>query len=128
MVMNSPYDEVTPVIYSVLNYAGNMAIIKIKSNETAKDALGKIEPIFKSFNPMSHSTTLVDDDYEKKIPEEERVSKLASFFAILAVAVSCLGLFGLTSYVAEQRKKEIGAVEFWERRCSTYGICFRKIL
>ncbi len=109
MVMNSPYDEVTPVIYSVLNYAGNMAIIKIKSNETAKDALGKIEPIFKSFNPdQPFSYTFVDDDYEKKFLNEERVSKLASFFAILAVAISCLGLFGLTSYVAEQRKKEIG--------------------
>src|SRR5439155_16279178 len=39
---------------------------------------------------------------------EERVEKLAGVFAILAIAISCLGLFGLTSFVAEQRKKEIG--------------------
>jgi ABC-type antimicrobial peptide transport system permease subunit len=50
----------------------------------------------------------VDEEYAKKFGDEERVGKLASFFAILAIAISCLGLFGLTSFVAEQRKKEIG--------------------
>ncbi|HSZ85164.1 MAG TPA: ABC transporter permease [Puia sp.] len=109
MVMRSPYDEVTPVIYSVLNYPGNLAILKIKPTANVKDALSKIEPVFKSFNPdQPFEYTFVDDDYEKKFTYEERISKLASFFAILAVAISCLGLFGLTSFVAEQRKKEIG--------------------
>ena len=109
MVMRSPYDEVTPVIYSVLNYPGNIAILKIKPTASAKDALSKIEPIFKSFNPdQPFEYTFVDDDYAKKFADEERVSKLASFFAVLAVIISCLGLFGLTSFVAEQRKKEIG--------------------
>ena len=45
---------------------------------------------------------------QKNFGDEERIGKLASFFAILAIAISCLGLFGLTSFVAEQRKKEIG--------------------
>ena len=43
-----------------------------------------------------------------KFQEEERVADLAAFFCLLAVSISCLGLFGLASYVAEQRTKEIG--------------------
>ncbi|HEX4372644.1 MAG TPA: ABC transporter permease [Puia sp.] len=109
MVMRSPYDEATPIIYSMLSYPGNLAILKIKPTVSAKDALSKIEPIFKSFNPdQPFEYSFVDEDYAKKFTNEERISKLASFFAILAVAISCLGLFGLTSFVAEQRKKEIG--------------------
>ena len=49
-----------------------------------------------------------DEDYAKKFADEERVGKLATFFTILAIFISCLGLFGLASFVAEQRKKEIG--------------------
>ena len=109
MIMRSPYDEATPIIYSVLTYPGNLAILKIKPTASAKDALSKIEPIFKNFNPdQPFEYSFVDEDYAKKFTNEERISKLASFFAILAVAISCLGLFGLTSFVAEQRKKEIG--------------------
>ena len=50
----------------------------------------------------------MDDDYAKKFTSEERIGKLASFFALLAIVISCLGLFGLASFVAEQRTKEIG--------------------
>ena len=44
----------------------------------------------------------------KKFGNEQRIGKLASFFAILAIFISCLGLFGMASFVAEQRTKEIG--------------------
>ena len=50
----------------------------------------------------------VDEEYGLKFAEEERIGKLATFFAVLAIIISCLGLFGLVSYVAEQRTKEIG--------------------
>ena len=49
-----------------------------------------------------------NDEYAKKFAAEERIAKLASFFAVLAILISCLGLFGLASFVAEQRIKEIG--------------------
>lgn len=50
----------------------------------------------------------MDDNYAKKFGNEERVGKLSGFFAALAVLISCLGIFGLASFTAEQRTKEIG--------------------
>jgi ABC-type antimicrobial peptide transport system permease subunit len=50
----------------------------------------------------------VDLEYERKFSDEERIGKLSSFFAVLAIFISCLGIFGLASFVAEQRTKEIG--------------------
>jgi ABC-type antimicrobial peptide transport system permease subunit len=50
----------------------------------------------------------VDEEYAKKFAAEERIGKMAAFFASLAIFISCLGLFGLASFTAEQRTKEIG--------------------
>jgi len=109
MVMESPYDEPRPIIYSLSNEAGNVTLIKINPAVSVKSALNKIEPVFKKFNPdQSFEYYFVDDDYANKFSNEQRVGKLASFFAMLAIVISCMGLFGLTSFVAEQRRKEIG--------------------
>jgi putative ABC transport system permease protein len=109
MVIESPYNETRPVIYSVSGDAGNVVIIKINPRASAKDALANIEAVFKKYNPeQPFEYQFVDEDYAKKFGNEERTATLASFFAVLAIVISCLGLFGLTSFVAEQRKKEIG--------------------
>ena len=109
MVMESPYNESRPVIYNLSNEPGSVAIIKINPSANANDALSKIEPVFKKFNPgQPLEYNFVDEDYAKKFGNEERIGKLATVFAILAIAISCLGLFRLTPFVAEQRKKEIG--------------------
>ncbi len=108
MVMESPYEEAQPVIYGLLDYSGNVAIIKLNPSVSARDAIAKIEPVFKKFNPeQPFEFKFVDEDYAKKFVDEERIGKLAGVFAILAIAISCLGLFGLASFVAEQRTKEI---------------------
>ena len=109
MVMESPYSEVRPIIYYTSNEPGNLVIIKINPYASAKEALNKIEPIFRKFNPgQPFEYQFVDNEYAKKFGDEECIGKLAGFFAVLAIIISCLGLFGLTSFVAEQRKKEIG--------------------
>ncbi|MDJ1469114.1 ABC transporter permease [Xanthocytophaga flava] len=109
MVMGSPYSEAKPSIYGILNYPGNLNILKLNPKISAVEALHKIEPVFKKFNPdQPFEYSFVDDDYAKKFGNEERVGKLANIFAVLAIIISGLGLFGLTSFVAEQRKKEIG--------------------
>jgi len=75
----------------------------------SKDAISKVESIFKKYNPESpFEYHFVDEDYARKFGNEERVGKLATFFAALAVFISCLGIFGLASFTAEQRTKEIG--------------------
>ncbi|MGH2562945.1 MAG: FtsX-like permease family protein, partial [Ginsengibacter sp.] len=109
MVIESPYDEPRPIIYGIASDPGNMALLRIAPSVSAHDALSKIEPIFKKFNPdQPFEYKFVDDEYEKKFDNENRIEKLAGVFAVLAIIISCLGLFGLTSFVAEQRKKEIG--------------------
>ena len=109
MVMESPYDAAKPIVYSLSSDQGNVAIIRINQNISAKEALNKIEPVFKKFNPEEpFKYQFVNDDYAKKFGDEERIGKLAGFFAFLAIVISCLGLFGLASFVAEQRTKEIG--------------------
>ncbi len=109
MVIESPYDEVRPVIYPLLNYQGNVAIIKLNPAVSAGKAIKSIETVFKKYDPSQpFSYKFVDDDYAAKFGDEERIGKLSGIFTMLAIVISCLGLFGLTSFVAEQRKKEIG--------------------
>ena len=109
MVMNNPYDEPRPTIFNLSNEEQSVTIAKIDPSSNAKDALTKIETVYKKFEKdQLFDYKFVDEEYAKKFSNEERVGKLASFFAILAIAISCLGLFGLASFVAAQRTKEIG--------------------
>jgi sterol desaturase/sphingolipid hydroxylase (fatty acid hydroxylase superfamily) len=59
----------------------------------------------------------VDEVYGRKFSDEERIGKLAAFFALLAILISCLGLFGLASFIAEQRIKEIGIRKVLKFQC-----------
>jgi ABC-type antimicrobial peptide transport system permease subunit len=109
MVMESPYQPVTPTVFLYDPNWANVISVKIKPGVGVKDALGKIEAVFKKYNPSSpFDYTFNDEEYAKKFADEQRVGRLATFFTILAIFISCLGLFGLASFVAEQRKKEIG--------------------
>jgi putative ABC transport system permease protein len=76
---------------------------------SASESLEKIKAVFTKYSPASpFSHEFVDAEYARKFSDEERVGKLASFFAALAIFISCLGISGLASFVAEQRTKEIG--------------------
>ena len=73
------------------------------------EALAKIAVVFKKYGPdIPFDYKFVDDDYARKFSNEVRIGNLAAVFAVLAIFISCLGLFGLASFVAEQRSKEIG--------------------
>ncbi|MGZ5191483.1 MAG: ABC transporter permease, partial [Flavisolibacter sp.] len=111
MVMESPYEPVEPTLFFVkaLNGGVNWFNIRIHPAVPVSLALSKIESVFKKLIPSApFDYKFVDQDYALKFAAEERISKLAGFFAVLAVFISCLGLFGLASFVAEQRTKEIG--------------------
>jgi ABC-type antimicrobial peptide transport system permease subunit len=109
MVMQSPYQPIQPTIFTMNPGWVSTITIRIKPTVAASAALPKIESVFKKFNPGSpFEYKFTDVQYSKKFSDEERIGNLSTFFAILAVFISCLGLFGLASFVAEQRTKEIG--------------------
>ena len=65
--------------------------------------------IWKKYTPqVPFDYKFIDEEFGNKFRAEERIGKLASYFAVLAIFISCLGLFGMASFVAEQRTKEIG--------------------
>jgi putative ABC transport system permease protein len=109
MIMESPYSPVKQTVY-ILDYENvNWINLKLNPDKSASESLKVVESIFKKHIPASpFDYKFVDSEYAKKFDAEERIGKLASVFSILAVLISCLGLFGLASFVAEQRTKEIG--------------------
>lgn len=111
MVMESPYQPVKPTVFFIKAPNGNPNWINIKMNPslTTNEALGKIEAALKKIAPtIPFDYKFVDEEYNAKFLAEVRIGKLASFFSLLAIFISCLGLFGLASFIAEQRTKEIG--------------------
>jgi ABC-type antimicrobial peptide transport system permease subunit len=83
--------------------------IKINPKTSANQALPKIEAVFKKIIPSApFEYQFADEEYAAKFAAEEHIGRLATVFAGLAILISCLGLFGLASFVAEQRVKEIG--------------------
>ncbi len=109
MVVESPYAPVRPALYHRLKGAGDFVIVRINPGLAPSNALGKIGKVYKKFNPSQpFDYQFVDTEYAKKFGNEERIGELASCFAGLAIFISCLGLFGMASFMAEQRIKEIG--------------------
>ena len=109
MVMSSPYEPVKPTIFMIDYGWSSFFSIRINPAVSTHEALGKIESVFKKFDPGNpFSYKFADQEYAAKFSNEERIGKLSGIFATLAILISCLGLFGLASFVAEQRTKEIG--------------------
>jgi putative ABC transport system permease protein len=109
LLVQSPYKPVRPSLFYVSKESQNVFILRMNPSWSASKSLAKIEEIFKKYNPASpFASSFVDEEFAKKFGNEERIGKLAMYFAILAIFISCLGLFGLASFVAEQRTKEIG--------------------
>jgi putative ABC transport system permease protein len=108
MIVNNPYDNVQPAFF--MGEGGhNIQIIRIKPGTPVRTALARIETIYKKFNPASpFMYHFNDEDYEQKFITETHIGNLSAVFSCLAILISCLGLFGLASFVAEQRTKEIG--------------------
>lgn len=109
LVMNSPYDPVRPMVFAFSNEGQNVLLLKLNPAFAATEAISKIESIYKKFSPSQpFDFQFVDETYGGKFDNEMRIGKLASAFAGLAIFISCLGIFGLASFVAEQRAKEVG--------------------
>jgi len=111
VVMGSPYEPIKPTVFYLKGHNGGVSWIhiRIKPGVSASQALPKMESAFKKVIPSApFDYKFVDQEYALKFAAEERIGKLSLFFGTLAIFISCLGLFGLASFVAEQRTKEIG--------------------
>jgi len=109
MVKESPYKSVQQSMFFMIPGVGPDITIRLNPKLSALNAISKIEPVFRKMNPSSpFEYTFVDEEYARKFAAEQRIGTLSTIFAILAIFISCLGIFGLASFVAEQRVKEIG--------------------
>ena len=109
-IVQSPYEPVKQAMY-VFDAYGNESYYNLRMNpdRSISDNLEAIEGVFKqNFPNVPFSYQFVDEEYGAKFRAEERIASLARIFTILAIFISCLGLFGLASFIAEQRTKEIG--------------------
>jgi ABC-type antimicrobial peptide transport system permease subunit len=109
VLMRDPFKPVSPGVILFNASVVNSILVRIKQDADLKKALSVMQPIFERHNPAQpFEYSFVDDDFNNKFVLENQVGKLAGIFAILAIFISCLGLFGLASFIAEQRVKEIG--------------------
>ena len=109
MVIESPYSEPEAVFYMLNPRAIHLIDIRIRTGMPVRTALAAIERVFRQLNPESpFDYRYTDEQYAAKFADEEQLGKVVSLFTVLAVFISCLGLWGLASFVAEQRTKEIG--------------------
>ncbi len=110
MIVQSPYSPVKQAMYAFdRNGNGNFYNIRLNPAQSVRENLDAIERTFKAnFPNLPFAYQFVDEQYGRKFRSEERIANLSQVFTLLAIFISCLGLFGLASFVAEQRVKEIG--------------------
>ena len=108
-ILQSPYYPTKPMLIGGAKGWFNVMHIKLNGANSTADNLEKMEVIFKKYNPeYPFEYLFVDDQYQAKFKAEETTGTLATLFAALTIFISCLGLFGLATYMAENRIKEIG--------------------
>ena len=109
-VLESPFDPIRPmVIGGPVNGWLNNINVRLNAYGAFAEKIGQIEEIYRKYafgDPFLYQ--IVDEVYVRHFDKEQRIGSLVSWFAGLAVFISCLGLFGLSAYMAENRRKEIG--------------------
>ncbi|HQU54975.1 MAG TPA: ABC transporter permease, partial [Saprospiraceae bacterium] len=108
-ILTSPYQPTQPMlIYGAKSWFYTL-LIKLNHDRSTAENLKMAEAIFKKYNPQyPFEYKFVDEEYAQKFDNEKRTGTLAGLFSALAILISCLGLFGLATYMAESRIKEIG--------------------
>lgn len=108
MLMGSPYEPVRPM-FIVLDDWGGSVTIRLKPTNDMQATMRQVQAVFEQHNPAyPFEYSFVDVDFQRKYTTINLTRRLATIFAILTIFITGLGLFGLASYTAEQRIKEIG--------------------
>jgi ABC-type antimicrobial peptide transport system permease subunit len=109
MVAQSPFKPVKQAFYRMTADGIDFLNIRMNPRVSPHTAIAEIESVLKGYAPAVPFTfRFADLEYAKKFSDEERIGKLAAAFTLFAIFISCLGLFGMASFMAEQRIKEIG--------------------
>ncbi|MCF3107470.1 ABC transporter permease [Niabella sp. CC-SYL272] len=109
MIMESPFASERPALFYFDKNAGGYLMARINPAASASAAIAQLQSVFKTYVPdQPFHYQFVDDAFNQKFGDEERLGTLGGGFALLAIFISCLGLFGMASFMAEQRVKEIG--------------------
>ncbi len=104
----SLHEKVKPLVFMLSPKQTLEVMVRIAAGEE-RETIGNLEKFYKQFNPgISFDYHFMNKDYEAQYSSEHRVAALSRYFAGLAIIISCLGLFGLASFSAERRQKEIG--------------------
>jgi putative ABC transport system permease protein len=110
-ILTSPYEPTSPMLIGgpIVPEKFRTMIIKLNGKNLTAQNLKKAEGIFKKYNPeYPFEYKFIDEEYARKFDNEQLQGSLAGLFAGLTIFISCLGLFGLATYMAENRIKEIG--------------------
>lgn len=110
MITQSPYEPIKQGLYVFDRFHnGSFYNLRLNPGQSASQNIAIVERVFKEhFTEIPFEYDFIDAEYGAKFAAEERIGDLSGIFTALAIFISCLGLFGLTSFVAEQRTKEIG--------------------
>jgi putative ABC transport system permease protein len=105
----SPYEPVKPAIVGFIKgWTGNVAL-RLNPGKSVSASLAILKDVYKKYNPdYPFEYKFTDDQYNNKFNNEKMLGNMSVCFTCLAIIISCLGLFGLASFSAEQRRKEIG--------------------
>ncbi|MEJ1237218.1 ABC transporter permease [Chryseolinea sp. T2] len=129
IVNGNPYQEVRPNVYHLFEGYEGVLIARLNPEMSATQAIAGMEKVVKKFDAGAPFTfQFVDDAYQEKFGNEERIGRLSTIFASLAIFISCLGIFGLSSFMAEQKSKEIGVrkilgasvFQLWKLMCKDF--------
>ncbi len=109
LILESPFQQTRPAVYAVDESKGEWMQIKLKSDVTISESIRQVERVFDKVLPnIPFEFDFSSQQYDRKFSTVEQVGSLSRIFTVLAIIISALGIFGLVSFMAERRTKEIG--------------------
>lgn len=108
ILMGSPYEQVRPMFLTLDDWGGSL-MVRLRPTDDMKATMDEVQTVFERHNPAyPFDYSFVDERFQRKYTSINLTRKLSTIFAVLTIFITGLGLFGLASYTAEQRIKEIG--------------------
>lgn len=123
-VWGSPYEPVKPAIIGFMpDWVSNIGL-RLNPRNSISKSIAALENVYKKYNPQyPFDYKFVDENFSKKFADEKLLGTVSFSFTLLAIFISCLGLFGLSSFSIEQRRKELGIRKVLG--ASTAGLWFK---